>query len=115
MTRQPHIVEYNNECLFIDESSLREHVTLNITNTHIIKQCLLYYFYIILRSYSKCLRRITEPLWRLTFWTFHLGLCDVTRPLSSTPRPLKSKQFPLTQARNAHKRLLIHLMDIYTP
>jgi len=70
---------------FIDE--LKEHVTLikgtcnpkynkcsELRNVYCIT-C--HDFYIVLRSFSKCLSRITELLWRLTFWIFYLARCDV--------------------------------------
>ena len=57
-----------------------------------------HHFYLILISFRTCLRRITEPLWRLTFWAFHLGRCDVTRPLPPAP----------TVAQNAHRPNLDH-------
>ena len=63
----------------------------------------LHSYYLILRSFSKCLRRITEPLWRLTFWAFQLGRCDVTRPLPPSPRAVKRKKTPPNEARNAHR------------
>ena len=57
-------------------------------------------FYLILISFSKSLRRITEPLGRLTFWAFHW--CD-KRPLPPAPRTVKRRQIPPTEARNAQR------------
>ena len=72
----------------------------------LIKQCALYhmpsFLYVHLIMY-KCLRGITEPVWRLTFWVFHLWQCDVRRPLPPTPRLVKTKETPSTEAQNAHR------------
>ena len=62
--------------------------------------------YLTLRSFCKCLRRITEPLWRLTFWAYHLWRCDATRPLPTAPGAVKTKQPPLIDVRNAHRLTL---------
>ena len=58
-------------------SVLKEHATLSIkmlkppSSVYCIT-CHIFYSYLILRSFSKCLRRITDPLWSLTFWAFYL-------------------------------------------
>jgi len=49
------------------------------------------------------LRRITEPLWRLTFWAFHLQGCNIICPIPPAPRIVKTKQTPPTEARNVHR------------
>ena len=38
------------------------------------------------------LRIISEPPWRLTFWSFRLCVCDVTLPQPLAPRVGKTKR-----------------------
>ena len=52
------------------------------------------------------LRIISEPPWRLTFWTFHLWVCDVTLPQALPPQVGKTK-------RTLHLCLGIRILDIH--
>jgi len=89
-------------------SSLKEHATGNkkmLKHVNHVYRISFRNFYLNLKSFSKCLRRLTERLWELTFWSFCLHGCDVTRSLSLAPRAVKIKQTPPTEARrNRTKR-----------
>ena len=66
----------------IKYNSLMEHEPLNKTNA---------------------VWRITESLWRLTFWAFHVGWCGVIHPVQPVPWAVKTKQIPPTEVRNVHR------------
>jgi len=85
---------------------VKEHATISIKMLKPLNSvyCIIcHYFYLILRSFSNRLRIITKPLWRLTFWTYHLrGGYDVTRPPPPASRAVKTKQTPPSKAQNNH-------------